>query len=226
MAGLSSFFKEKEQVQIGSATLGYIILDAAISETHKRKATITKNQIEDGSNISDHYRKENESITIEGIIGEKPISDIDSIVNVASSFAASKVGGLAGIVTQAAAGILAASVLSDSENRQADNLKKFEEFMENASIVDVITGLKTYKNMAIESVDFPKNARLGDSLRFTVSLTEIRIVQSKILESQESSAKGIVAHSVATKQDLGKQKPKTPSAVEEKSSSVAFKLLN
>jgi hypothetical protein len=226
MAGLSSFFKEKEQVKIGSATLGYIILDAAISETHKRKATITKNQIEDGSNISDHYRKENESISIEGIIGEKPISDIDSVTNVASSFAASKVGGLAGIVTQAAAGILAASVLSESENRQIDNLKKFEEFMENASIVDVVTALKTYKNMAIETVDFPKNARLGDSLRFTISLTEMRIVESKTVKLQETSAKGGTAHSAATKQDLGKQKALAPSASESGASSVLFKLFN
>lgn len=226
MVGIGAFFNQKEQVKIGSESLGYIILDASLTEGHKRKATITQNQIEDGSNISDHYRVENQSVTIDGVIGEKPISLLDSATNVASSFVSSKVGGLGGIATQALGGILSEEVLKNSNSRQHDNLKKFEEFMNNASIVDVVTGLKTYKNMAIEAIDFPKNAQVGDSLKFNISLVEIKIVQSRLVKLQESVVKGDSAHSAATKQDLGKQKAIEPTGQEEARASIAYNLFN
>lgn len=98
--------------------------------------------------------------------------------------------------------------------------------MNNASIVDVVTGLKTYKNMAIEAIDFPKNAQVGDSLKFNISLVEIKIVQSRLVKLQESVVKGDSAHSAATKQDLGKQKAIEPTGQEEARASIAYNLFN
>ena len=225
MAGIGNFFKKREKVKIGNEEVGYIVIDAALKETHGRKATVTKNQVEDGSDISDHYRLENEMLSMEAIISEAPIDLIVSSTNVASSFVAGQIGGLGGIATKSLRGIISENVLLNSTDRQLDNLKKIEEFMQNATVFNVVTSLKTYKSMVFGSVTMPKEASIGDSLKLSIQFEQIKIVKSKLVKLTEQVVKGVQAHSAASKQDLGKQKKIEPTEQEaERSSSVLSRL--
>ena len=53
--------------------LGIMTLDISERETHTLSAMVTENEIEDGSVVSDHIRKNPRSVTIDGFISEFPV---------------------------------------------------------------------------------------------------------------------------------------------------------
>lgn len=58
-------------------------------------------------------------------------------------------------------------------NRSIDAFNRLIEIHRNREIVTVVTGLKTYQNMAITSFEVPRNVDTGQSLRFNIELQEI-----------------------------------------------------
>lgn len=220
---LQNFIQQKESVKIGDGN-GFIVLDCALSETHTRAATITENEIEDGSKINDHYRRLPDKLSMTGIISEVPVSLREAVTNVATSFVSGTVGGIGGVATQALSGVVSEEVLQNSQNRQLDNLLKLEGYMNNASRLIVITGLKRYTNMMIESINIPRNSQIGNSLQFDITLKEVRIVSSKTIVLPESAIKGIQSHSAASKAELGKQELQEPTVEEGKRASFAFRI--
>ncbi len=58
-----------------------------------------------------------------------------------------------------------------------DAFDALNELIEAKTPVDVVTKLKTYENMIIEPLTIPRNAKTGDSIRFTATLTKITTVK-------------------------------------------------
>lgn len=58
-------------------------------------------------------------------------------------------------------------------NRSVDAFNRLVEIHENRDIVTVVTGLKVYPNMAITSLNVPREVRTGQSLSFTIELQEV-----------------------------------------------------
>lgn len=84
--------------------------------------------------------------------------------------------------------------------------------------ITVVTALRTYEDMVIESLDVPRDASLGQTLQFTCSLKQIRSVETRrVTVSRVSKAKV----------DGGKRAAKnTPTATKEKSKSGLVTLLS
>lgn len=72
------------QDEDGSLTSPLIIVDATTQETHEKKADVTQHPVEkqDGglSNVSDHNRKRPDGLMITGIISDKPLIFLGSVV--------------------------------------------------------------------------------------------------------------------------------------------------
>ncbi len=224
------FFKKAKLVSIGNNEIGFMEIDAVMTETHTMTAQISENEIEDDGTLVDNYKIMPKKVQLNCIISDVPISLEDSLLNAPTSFLSSRLGGLGTLAAQAGLGILSQELLKKSKSRQHDNLKKIEEFMENRARLTVSTGLKIYQNMMIENVSFPKNAKIGDSLQFDISLKEVRIVESKTVALPEVKTKGKSGHSATSKADLGKQKTTEATAGQAskvasdgKSSSLLFK---
>lgn len=69
MRGGSSSFLFRRQSVIGSLTI-----DTVLSERHQADSTVTQQPVEEGSNIADHIVNEPETVVIEGIVSNTPIT--------------------------------------------------------------------------------------------------------------------------------------------------------
>jgi hypothetical protein len=56
-------------------TIGTVTIDAFITESHSRNASVTDYPLEDGSTISDHYNIAPDELSISGVIGPVSIYD-------------------------------------------------------------------------------------------------------------------------------------------------------
>lgn len=142
------------------ASIGSIQLDASVSEIHSSQADITEFPVEDGSNITDHINKKPDVVQIEGIVSNTPIKSFTDF------FGAAPI-----------------KSLSNSLNGISNDLAKtaYEqllEIVEGNELITIITSLRTYENMAIESFSVNRDSSRSDSLHFTAVAREITLVQT------------------------------------------------
>ena len=182
--------------------IGDIAVDACVSEVHEQEATVTTSPIEDGSEIADHVIVQPARITIEGVITETPLgfkSLLASGVNagVSSALAAnasglqSAFGGAAG--TAASVLTVAGGSLAGLINSGADKEDAFEhlsQILQGRKLVSVVTGLKTYENMVMTSLNCPRDSKTGGALRFTAAFTEVRFVSASLAEMALGALEG------------------------------------
>jgi hypothetical protein len=165
-----------------SPWIGIVHFDAAISETHTESGTSTEHPVEKGTDISDHFRVNPKSFSMEGLITNhpirKPLSQADGVqevdvefkweapvTSVGFSTPAGDVGidvpsaGIAGTATQ---GLLklagardhtgTAKGFSPTFNRVGDCYNELQRLVEEATPVTIHTHLKSYDNMILENL--------------------------------------------------------------------------
>lgn len=232
MALFSLIFNRPTKPGFELAVLGapqVVEFDASLSETHERQADITDNEIEDGSNVSDHARLRPLKLTLNAIISDAPVTLLGAVtgagLSAASQLANNAAGGgtlgnIAGTATGLGGGTLA-GLLTGSPRNPADGWKLLEDVWRKRVPFTVITALQKYENMLIENLNAPRSASVGKSLEFTVVLKQVTIISSAVVK--------VAAFKVAddalggqSKTELGKQAGKETTT---KNQSVAFRLI-
>ena len=184
MALLSLLFRQPKKAQIGA-----LQLDASLSETHERSSIVTDHEIEDGSNISDHIRKNPEKLIINGIISNASVSTVGALVGTGISGLQGGVnqllpggfGNAAAVAAGVGLGSLAGTI-TGSPRSPENSFKYIEALWEQRTIFTVITALKQYDSMVIENLSVPRSATIGGSVEFTMAMKKIRIVRSAIVQ--------------------------------------------
>ena len=133
--------------------VGFVQFDCTLSERHSDEAEITEHPVELGANVSDHIRKLPASIELNGMVTNTPI------VFLASLFAESPV------ITD---------FLSKSDRVEAA-YAELQRIMDDGELVDVVTSLRTYDNMAITGLIVDRDKETGNVLNCVVSLKELII---------------------------------------------------
>lgn len=206
-----------------------IEFDASLSETHERVADITDNEIEDGSNVSDHARLRPKKLTLNAIISDAPVTLLGALagagLSAASQLANNAAGGgtlgnLAATATGLGGGTLA-GLLTGSPRNPADGWKVLEEVWEKRVPFTVITALQKYDNMLIENLSAPRSASVGKSLEFTVVLKQVKIISSATVKVAAFKV-AEDAQGAQSKTALGKQAGKQTTV---KNQSIAFRLI-
>jgi hypothetical protein len=161
--GLTDLLFKRQRLQVGTQfpTMGFplpalVEFDASISESHNDEAEVTEHPIEEGSNISDHFRKLPVYLTLEGMITNTPI------VFLASLTPNSPIVG----------------DFKPTWDRVETAYAKLREFQTAGVLVDVITSLRTYANMALISVGVVREASTGNALHVSMTLREVKIANS------------------------------------------------
>jgi hypothetical protein len=233
MALLDSVIKIPTKAQIG-----YLKLDASISENHVRTADVTENEIEDGSIVSDHIRLRPKSLTMNGQISDFPVSILglgvstDDILGASRDFISGSNKNAFKDLGDSFKNQFASSKGATSEDlvRRADRSpreawKYLEELWERKVPFSVVTGLQRYENMVISNLSSPRNATDGDSLMFSAELKKIKTVESSdVLIPSVKMEQGGPANSGSSKTKTGKQTTGESSASQEIKSSILYKL--
>lgn len=129
-------------------TVSALTLDVLISESHQRTAVITENPVEDGTIISDHIILEPQFLVINGF------------------------------VSNAHPSILSFTNIFSNEDKVKAAFELLEEIYSARELFDVVTNLKVYENMFMETLNIDKGPDTGDALNFTMDLKEIRQVEN------------------------------------------------
>ena len=202
--------------EIGGQKIGFIELDATVTETHTRTARITKNEVEEGSDVSDNVILDNETFSIEGLISEAPIPSNDlrdlplTVTNKAFS------------ILNKAAGAISGGLLKNTGAtlKRIVALIQLENFWKNAIPFTVITGLKKYDNVILKSLTINVNPKDGKSLRFNIQCEVVRLVKSEIVSIPESKSTAGAAKTT----NIGKQGLKQASEAAKSKGSILFKV--
>lgn len=186
----------------GFTEIGSIFLDASIDEGHTMSAQATSHPVETGANITDHVHADPRAVRIEGLITNHPI-DLPpshaagvSIVDKEFEWKAQpsvlgvQLGG-PGLLGAAVGGIVSAvgadvhkgtaKGFEPTFDRVQDVYKEFEAIHSEGRVIDIVTTLKIYHNMVIESLEVQRNAASGNSLPFVASARQILIVETGVV---------------------------------------------
>lgn len=101
--------------------------------------------------------------------------------------------------------------------RAESAFSKLREMKEAGQPIVVLTSIRIYENMVIESIDLPRNARLGNVVRVTVQMVNIKTVRSKTVDLPVTEV-----HRAKPKVDKGTQPAKE--ATEQQRKSFAAKI--
>ena len=183
-----------------------IPLDAVISRFHNFRSAVTRAPIEDGSTINDHVILEPESFSMEGLVSDHPVDLLESLSSVVG--AVGSVFGFGG----------------ESETRSITAAKALEEAWRQKALLTIVTRLKTYDDMVIESLSWGESQGLAEALSFTLTVTKIRKVSlTTTALGQLSAAAGDLA---AGPVERGRQRPRAaPASGTSASPSPGFKSL-
>ena len=233
------FGKQPKATTIANA----LIIDATMSIQHNADAAPTKFPIESGADITDHVKLEPIRLTINGIISEAPLSTLQALFGgVIGGAIGTAVGGLgtaalSSVTKQVLKGNELAggtnnSLEADMKNRNfADSNfpKKAWEYLlevrEKRVPFSIVTSFREYKNMVIRSLNQSQDKDSGDSLMFTMSVEQLTIVETEIIQLDEGFIEQLAASSGASKANLGKQATETPNPNTAGNGSIAIETL-
>lgn len=157
-----------------------IFVDTFTLEVHKREIELTSLPTELGININDHRIIRPARLTIEGVI-----SNIASL-NVRGVDLGFKFGADATRATSA--------------------YEEFKTLLVNANTIDVQTGLLTYNNMVLTSIEVERTSRTSGGLFFVANFQELIIVttESSFL-NDEKFEEGATREQAGSKNEYGRQ---------------------
>ena len=178
MALLSFIFGDKVKARVG-----LVEFDASLSESHTMSATVTEHPVEEGADIADHFRRQPDGITISGIVSDTPLVYLASLQ--------------------------APSPIVDDLTRAPDRADlayaEVQRVMNDGDLVDVVTSLRTYENMALTSFSVVRDTANGNVLNATMSLRQVIVAESETVSAPEPKTP---ANAPAV--DGGTQPTKTP----------------
>ena len=138
------------------AVVGLVQFDASLSESHLSEADITDHPVEEGANIADHIRNRPDSIEINGVVTNTPIAYLASLT--AKSPLTSDLGSV--------------------DDRVETAYQELLRIKNTGELVEVITSLRTYKNMVLKSVSVVRDQANGNILNTSVALREMLIANA------------------------------------------------
>jgi hypothetical protein len=197
-------------------------LDAALSVNFDMTSSLTKSEIEDGSNIADHVTLDPKRITIDGLISDSPLTIFSpalGLATVAAGQAAQKTfGNLIGAAAPIAIGIVSTQLFRSGSSRAQSAYKILEQIRDERVLCSIVNKVHDpYTNMVLVSLSIPRNAQIGESLRFTATFEQANIVQAQSVPVPKSK---VTNPSGASNSELGKNSATQTDAATERSASI------
>lgn len=128
--------------------------DVAIQINPRLSSTVTRHPVENGADVTDHIHLEPEVLSIEGLQTDTP-SGIEALLIVP------------GLLDRFA-----------SVPRSIEAWDTLRGLRDNKRILDVLTSLEVFTDMAITSISAPMTAQVGRALRFSLTLEKVRFVST------------------------------------------------
>lgn len=160
----ASLFWREEGLGIhhGDSKLTYMPFNLFISEKHSLKFRVSDHPLQDGSTISDHVHQEMQECTVEGMFTNHPMRKLEEVneVKFKDEYATSE-------------------VKPTVSNTALANFEKLKLLAKQRKPVRLVCSLEIYPKMVITGIDYDRDSKSGSSIRFTMTLRELKTVSLK-----------------------------------------------
>ncbi len=164
-----------------------IVADAVLVETHRVAAVATENEVEEGVDITDHYRAERAPLDLQLAISDSPIESIEA--DDPEWFAFEAPGATEGVeLRPPGLPAFTAQVFrpsSEEITRTADNWAALELARDEGYLATVRTQLKTYESMVLLSAEAQRTSDRGSLLVADLVFVPIRQVATELVDVAE-----------------------------------------
>jgi hypothetical protein len=161
-----------------------LTFDGVVKETHTKKASISKNPMENGVSLADHAVMEPAELTLEIAISDTPLSEVD------------------------------AKRFTGSDRRSVTAWAELEKWMAAFVPFDIVTGLKTYKNLLISSMSTEQDKDSGGALFATIQLQQVTFASTATVVYPAPASKK-PARQASKAVDNGKKCTQAPTPAQE-----------
>jgi len=134
-------------------------LDVTSDEVHEWNNEVTQFPVELGSPITDHIQPQPDRLSISGIISNSAIGEV------------------------------ALNKINNGDDRCQDAFDVLRKLMDDRILVTVYTRYKVYTDMALKSTNIPRDAGIGDSLKFKMEFVNVRLVSTQTIEVPDGISK-------------------------------------
>lgn len=169
-------------------SIGAFVATVTIEEQHQDDLQITDHPVEIGANISDHaYRKPSSVIIKAGWSNAAPAGNV---LQSAANAVTGTIDGAIGIANQVSSALGGPSFSSVTGNQQKSIKEVYQDLLTlqaERTLIDVLTGKRTYKNMLIESIMETTNIDTENSLILTIKLREVIVVSTRTVTLASTS---------------------------------------
>jgi hypothetical protein len=163
----------------GDTALDILDVDATLQFTETRTSQATDHPVETGGVISDHIIKRPLTLKLDGIVTDTPLGQ--TLLDTGTPLEAISTG-----QAQDQAKAYAQARAADPISNQAKDILRT---LHDAKVqITLATGTtrgsnggaeQVFESMVIEQLEFPRDEKTGDAVRFTLSLKEIITVESQ-----------------------------------------------
>lgn len=196
-----------------------LVIDVTKVITPQFDSDVTENPVEDDTAISDNIRPKPVTIQIEGEASESPLNLEASLAGLITSAAGALGGALAGAASSglgsalgSVAGGLGASLLLSSDDKAAKARDVLTSIWEERRMFDIAAPSirsEYTKNLVMQSLSFPRTATTGGKVAFSMTLKQIRIVETQTVKVSRLATS--VKHTGGKKDKTGKRGANTAS---------------
>ena len=221
-----------------------VSVDATTTEAYKLTANITQNPIETGSTLSDHIHIRPQTLTIDGIMTDKPIEILPALAQVpVRAFLSSTARGLLGPILGgyekhlaiAGTGLINEKIIAPLLGTRAtrrDIARLYWNYVlkarfEAKQLFAIRSEVGIIENCFFNSITWNRQRKHGDALFFQAVIQEVQTVTSDVRilprakESQKTANRGII--SPKTIEQGTPNEPQTRTATQIKAASRANK---
>ena len=162
----SLFFREEGlglfSLDKSGKVLNHLPFNLFISEDHELNFRVSEHTLQDGATVTDHVHREPYKVTVEGMFTNHPLKKLEETneVKFKDSYATSE-------------------VKSTLSNTALANFEKVKELAKKREPVRLVCSLEVYPKMIITSIKAQRDSKSGSSIRFTMTLQEIKTVSLK-----------------------------------------------
>jgi hypothetical protein len=215
----------------GAGITSSLFLDATVAEKFSAPSEVTEHPIEEGGEISDHIIIKSQKLNIQGIITETPYTvgaQVAGVISTAAARIGQSIGGSVGAVLGAVgvskavtmAGIITpksvtgqAIIDEERDDREQNNLPgdnirlrdavaEFLNIRASRQTINIITGLKLYKNFVMTGCEISRDKTSGQSISVSLEFMEVRVAESDQVKVAIPSTKNGLK-----KQEIGRLSP-------------------
>lgn len=156
--------------EVTIASIGGYYLDCVLTEDHGFESEVTEYPVENGTAVTDHVRVKPMTLSLEFIVSDTPIGMVDVFRSGAQALENS---GLVETVTP------------------SDEVIAFLLTLQNKrEPTTVVTSIRTYENMVLESLSLPRDADTGYAVRGTAKFKQVIIVRNKRVSVPTAEPRG------------------------------------